>query len=128
MKRIPDISTAKLLRLASKIKFGAFVKGEAKRISLPITEWNLRQIAFTWNAEYGEFLRCHPTRNVVLITYHNFGAPSLFKPSISEVLAQIPGELVSRVEAFAIETENMGVYNVLPDGYHFTKTHLFLKK
>jgi hypothetical protein len=63
------------------------------------------------------------------ITYHSFGAPSLFKPSVAEVIAQIraqvPAEWLTRIRGFGFDTGDMSAYHVLGHGYHFAKCHLF---
>ena len=126
MNRIPPITTDRLLQLGHRIQFGTFVNWVAKRIvGLAINEHNLRSVAFTFDAKYRGTLvmRLHP----VIITYHRFGAPSLFKPTFAEVVSQIPEDVVDQVSAFVIESDNLTSYNVLPDGYHFTKTHLLMK-
>lgn len=35
-------------------------------------------------------------------TYHTYGHPAMFKPSIAEVLAQIPDDLLGSVSAFEV--------------------------
>ncbi len=66
-----------------------------------------------------------------ITTYHSFGYAGLFKPSVAEVLAQIPAEYLDEVVAFEIvekpETaedlnRNVGALNA---GYHVAKTRLY---
>lgn len=127
MNRIPHIPADELMKLARRIKFGAFVHGVPTRIRLELNKHNVLSLAFTFEPDYAETMPIHPMRRHILITFHRFGAPSFFKPSVAEVLSQIPAELIDDVDGFVIEAENMSSYNCLPDGYHFTRTHLLLK-
>ena len=63
----------------------------------PVNPYN---VAFTWEPKsVGE--SHHDLVELERIrTRHTFGAPALFKPSINEVLAQIPEDLIALTVAF----------------------------
>jgi hypothetical protein len=65
-----------------------------------------------------------------IITYHTFGASVFFKPSIEEVLAQIPEQYLEQTVAFEIRTSALGPWNVVDrnhNSYHVTMTRLYKK-
>ena len=89
----------------------------------PVNIWD---IAYTWEPKpVGEpvYGRLHAVD--IIRTYHSWGAPSLFKPSIAEVLAQIPIRYVHKISNFHILNGDMDVRHVLSDGYHAVLTKLF---
>lgn len=47
-------------------------------------------------------------------TLHEFAAPSFFKPTMEEIMAQMPSELEGRVNAFTIEYRDFE--QVIPEG------------
>ncbi|MCL5006851.1 MAG: hypothetical protein M1153_01775 [Patescibacteria group bacterium] len=64
-------------------------------------------------------------------TYHSYGYYGIFKPSVAEVLAQIPPELRNAVRAFEIISRPMTVGDLnrnqaaLSAGYHVAVTRLY---
>lgn len=63
-------------------------------------------------------------------TYHEYGYYGLFKPSISEVLSQVPKDIQDKVVAFEIINlidfdEDLDALN---DGYHVAKTRFYGEK
>lgn len=127
-KRVPEISDGELLRLAKHIKPLRYSKGgRLLHIVEPEgTEW-LRDTGFTWLKAGGPAERYHEVGCV--ITYHDYGAPSLFKPSVAEVLACVVAQVnpadLRRVMGFALdESRDMDVYNVIGE-HHFAKCWLF---
>jgi len=58
-------------------------------------------------------------------TFHTWGAPALFKPSVAEVIAQIPVEMRDSVDAFEVISEGLGPPAVLQEGFHVTNTALY---
>lgn len=87
---------------------------------------DIKGMAFTWDpklVDQAEGLE------VILdiVTIHSCGHPALFKPSIQEVLAQIPEDIASKVVAFETFLEFSGVRkNMTDDGvYHKAKTILY---
>jgi hypothetical protein len=73
-----------------------------------------------------------PVTNVV--TYHTYGYCGLFKPSIAEVLAQVPEEIVDQVCAFEIVEKPKSAEDLnrnleaLNTGYHFATVQLYKKE
>lgn len=85
-----------------------------------IEEVDPRKIAFTWEPV--------PTKEATglvalttLETIHSYGAPVFFKPSIAEVLAQVPEEFVDQAVAF----ETNHVYFTEGSGFHTATTTLY---
>lgn len=77
-----------------------------------------RGVSFLWDAKpSGEQMVFHPLNLVRIMTFHTFGAPVLFKPSLAEVYAGIRRMLPdwSGVRFFHLHSENMGPANVLGD-------------
>ena len=59
------------------------------------------KIAFTWDPKKTKRARkLKPLKDIT--TYHTYGYYGMFKPSIAEVLAQIPEELLAATRAFEI--------------------------
>ncbi|MEZ0262450.1 MAG: hypothetical protein ACAH80_15705 [Alphaproteobacteria bacterium] len=79
--------------------------------------------AFTWDPVLTE-----PAKGLTelesIVTYHNSGAPSFFKPDISEVLAQIPPHLVGQVTAFMTESDSAQQFSE-GGSHHRAITRLF---
>lgn len=105
--------------------------GEMSPTGLPF--WieipNLRSIAFTWEPK--PLHAAHQlTQATHLITYHKYGAPALFKPSIAEVLAQLRyaeknGRLsLSNIIAFEVDPGDLYAKNIFGD-YHWAPTILY---
>lgn len=142
--RIPEISDRRLEQLMRQIKPVArfrrtlFQDGIAVGVAVPpyqhpygtlhfIKKVHPRKASFTWEPKSSRVARTiedKPYR--VITTYHSFGAPSLFKPSIAEVIAQIPEEELGRVAAFETVYWDMDARrNCTSDGYHVTDTRLY---
>ena len=60
-----------------------------------------------------------------ITTYHTFAAPVFFKPSVAEVLAQIPPRYVHATAAFEIPTGPMYQYIKTSRECHKAKTTLY---
>ncbi len=123
---IPKISDEELRSRAARIK--ALVRKGGKLYTIEQPK-NLRQTAFLWDPVFEE--RSGVVMEIGRVkTLHSYGAPSLFKPSIAEVLAQIPPELAAKVKAF--EVLGPGTANDLNDhwdelnaGFHVAETILY---
>jgi hypothetical protein len=99
--RVPEISDDRLAALMAQIQPACF--DERGRLHF-IKEIDPRTKAFTWDPTLTEALNME--RYVELgssLTYHSCGYYGLFKPSIAEVLAQVPEELLSKAVAFSTE-------------------------
>jgi hypothetical protein len=68
-----------------------------------------------------------------ITTHHSWGHYSLFKPSIAEVLAQIPAEHLNQVVAFEIVVKPETAEDLNKDlealnaGYHVATTRLYAR-
>lgn len=91
----------------------------------------IKNESFIWDPKLGKMVRPvntysgHSTISPkTVITYHRFGAPSLFKPSLAEVVAQLPEDFKGY---FCVDSDDLDVYNVIDENHHFTKTFLWEK-
>ena len=129
-QRIPRIANAKLELLLARNKPVALFDGRLCEIDT--TNINLRRVSYIRDVKQKENTEdVYYWKIGTIITYHTFGASSLFMPSLAEVLAQInaqvKGEQLDRVAAFEIQREEMDSYNCLTDHYHFCKVHLYTR-
>jgi hypothetical protein len=76
------------------------------------------RVAFTWGPK--------PTKLAEELVYYGyfvgrsrFGAPSLFKPSINEVLNSMPIRDREKVVAFEVDPQEKSVWNTSSEGYHY---------
>jgi len=113
-------------------------RGELRRAELDgvgmayyIEDPNLFDVAYTWEPKpTTRATGLRPVRDI--ITYHAWGYYALFKPSIAEVLAQIPAELCEQVVAFEIvdspkTTDDLHrEQEALDAGYHVATTRLYV--
>jgi hypothetical protein len=98
---IPKLSRDELLSRAFRIKP---LKADDDGTLHFIKPCDIETVAFAWDpqrVEQAEGLT--PLRAIT--TIHSYGAPVFFKPDISEVLAQIPTDLLDRVSAFTTEPD-----------------------
>ena len=80
-----------------------------------ITPCDIENTAFTWSPKReDEAAGLTPLKTIT--TYHDYGAPVFFKPSINEVLAQIPPELLGKVTGFSTEPDQARQFT--PGGSH----------
>lgn len=130
---IPKISSVVLHELARRIKPVISFLKDGVSTRYYIKEVSLSSVAYTWDpvkTEVAEEL-------VVLgqiITYHTYGYYGFFKPSIAEVLAQIPEKYLGVVCAFEIVAQPQTADDlneniaILDAGYHVAITQLYGKK
>jgi len=94
---VPEISDEKLNSLIKKIVPVVRKDNKLYHIEIP----NLRNIAYTWDykttEEYSNLKEITRIKTNHYCRYHG-----LFKPSIAEVLAQIPEHLIDKIDAFEI--------------------------
>ena len=94
---VPEITEERLNTLIKKIVPVVRENNKLYKIEIP----DLRKIAYTWDYKITE--ECNNLKEVMRIkTNHYCGYYGLFKPSIAEVLAQIPENLINKVVAFEI--------------------------
>ena len=110
---------------AGWVETDALKKGASKSLFW-IKEVNPRNVAFTWGPEAAG-LASGLKKVGEITTYHTWGYYGFFKPTIDEVLAQIPKELVGKVCAFETVPSSYDINKVLtPDNkYHIGKTTLY---
>lgn len=82
-------------------------------------------VSYLWNAE-PVGLALPVGSGVDIITFHHYGAPALFKPSLAEVYASIMRYVRDwrQVRYFYLHSENMGTESVI-DGCHWCRCTLF---
>lgn len=116
---VPKISDERLAKLSPRIK--PVVEKDGKLFY--IKDVNPRTTAFTWDptptVEAEDLVRL-----TTIPTRHTFGAPAFFKPSIAEVLAQIPLEYLDDVVAFETLSDNLLARDIR-NGWHITTTILY---
>ena len=94
---VPEITEEKLNNLIQKIVPVVRENNKLYLIEIP----DLRSIAYTWDYKITE--ECNNLKEITRIkTNHYCGYYGLFKPSIAEVLSQIPEDLIDEVAAFEI--------------------------
>ena len=99
--RIPAIDDQVLSELSRRIR-PVVREGETLHY---IERCDPRTVAFTWALQTTEpALGLKRLRTVT--TFHTYGAPSLFKPSIAEVISQIPEDLLTTVRAFELDVNS----------------------
>lgn len=98
---IPTLKKDELLSRAFRIKAVAEnAKGKLHFIE-PV---DIEGTAFTWDPKHrDEAIGLKRLKDIN--TIHDYGAPSLFKPSINEVLAQIPPDVLDKVTAFSTDVD-----------------------
>ena len=103
---IPEISREELLARYNHIK--PVIKWEERKYFLSeFTEEELTKTSYLWMikerlGEEFDITKYSPMQQCDFECIHKFGMPNLFKPSIGEVLAQIPKLVLDDVCAFEI--------------------------
>ncbi len=137
---IPEVSKERIVELGERIKpvvrFTRSWRGLSRSAEghlRYIKSHDLFNIAYTWAPKAAKATRglkklCDITTN------HGFGYQGLFKPSIAEVLAQIPAEYLDKVVAFEIIKHPETVddlnreHEALNAGYHVATTRLYVRE
>lgn len=124
---IPPISDTLLEQLTNSISPVVMHQGALHYIE-PV---NPRRTAFTWHPSITK-----EAKNLEVVaqipTLHVYGAPKLFKPTIAEVLAQIPAGYIDSVAAFQTNCSHESIDNwsdaehlALNWGYQLATTTLY---
>jgi hypothetical protein len=93
---IPKLTEDRLTQLAGKIRP---VVRNSQGVLHYIKPVDLKNVAFTWSPNLDEeAISLTPVKTIR--TLHGYGYYGFFKPSIAEVLAQIPADIEDRVVAF----------------------------
>jgi len=126
--RIPALKDAELKHLSKRIEPLVEKDNELRRIK----KCDLKTIAFMWSPKFkGVADDVEPFRSI--ITYHTWAYYGFFKPTIYEVLAQIPDDCLGETVAFSVAgPEDVDDLNeqrdILNEGYHRAVTTLYRKK
>ncbi len=111
MSHIPEISDERLHELHVRIKPVVRKSGDL----FYIEDVDLRDIAFTWNPK--TTTKSGGLKELARIqTYHTCGYYGFFKPSIAEVLAQIPQEHLDRCVVYECGVGTLDVDNIVDGG------------
>lgn len=128
-ERIPQITDERLNELAARIKPVVTFDG-VKRYIEPC---DLRRTAYTWSPKPAE--EAPEFRLLATVqTFHTYGYAGFFKPSIAEVICQIPETLLDQVVAFELvsrpgHVDNLNSENeALNEGYHVGTAALYALK
>lgn len=90
LNMVPEISDADLIEMRSMIEPLMIIDENRFHRICGIDAIDPRDVAFTWSAKPdGPQLDCSPLDHLEIVTFHRFGAPSLFKPSLAEAYASI---------------------------------------
>ena len=124
---IPAISRERVIELVEQIQPLVERDGELWRIA-PCDPW---KVAFSWSPS----LRSRATGLEAvrtIRTLHTFGAPVFFKPTVAEVLAQLPDDLEG-VVAFSTEGPDDAddlnrEIEALNAGFHVATTTLYRRE
>jgi hypothetical protein len=128
VKLVPEIADDTLLIMAYKIKPLLRVGHEYYEVrQVNHTVDNLTNRSYLWDAQPGNRVGVfHPLNQLKIITFHSYGAPVLFKPSIREVMACI-NQFVDGwrpIKYFWLDSDTMGPEHVIGN-YHWCHCHLF---
>ena len=135
---IPEITDEELTKRYKHIKPIVEINGE-KYLLRNFTESQLRDLSYIWNKHEDKREKVNMEEYIALEEYdfeciHKYGHYALFKPSIAEVLAQIPADLARLVNLFEIIDEPKTVEDfsknkiVFDNGYHISKVRLYVKR
>ena len=136
---IPKVPKDRIKELAKRIKPVIRFSSESKSLVRSRTgrPYKLKSVhlfnqAYTWDPKPSK--KAPKLRRVCDIkTHHAYGYYGFFKPSIAEVLAQIPAEHLRKVIAFEIVehpetiTDLARENEALLAGYHVARTRLYSK-
>lgn len=101
---VPEINDAVLDRLMRRFVPLVLCGNRICAIEIP----DPRQTAFTWDPTFLNEVDFTPVREVK--TDHNCAYHGYLKPSIAEVLAQVPDDLPEQCNAFYIDIDSVEVY------------------
>ena len=135
MSELPKISDGRLEELMKEIKpvvrYSRRITSREDKLVQDdegdlyfIKDVDPRDVAFTWDPEPARMAEeVNPNSYKSIKTIHSYGAPVFFKPSIAEVLAQIPEDDIRRCVAF--ETNYLGFTE--GSSCHLAQTRLYEK-
>ncbi len=127
--RVPEITMERLLELSERIKPVVHFNG----IGLCYIKLN-KNLLVPFLRDYEATERADGLKTLCdITTFHTFGYHIYFNPTVAEVLAQIPEELVRRAVAFQVvsdPTKDVSTHDVeaLAAGYHAATTRLYYRE
>jgi hypothetical protein len=123
---IPEITNERLNELLLRIKPVVEFNG----VKHWIKKCHPRDVAYTWDArKAGKAPALKELR--AIRTYHTYGYHGMFKPSIAEVIAQIPADIIDQVTEFEIVKRPLTATDLneesraLNAGFHVATTVLY---
>lgn len=127
---IPEVPNERIEELAERIKPVVQFGQENRCYIKPVDLFN---IAYTWDPKVAD--KATGLKSLCdITTYHTYGYYGFFKPSIAEVLAQIPAEHLDKVVAFEIVGSPKTAddlnreHEALNAGYHVATTRLYVRE
>jgi hypothetical protein len=89
-----------------------------------LIQW-LKNVAYTWDPTPGKLAdEVNPKPFTEIETFHSYGYYGMFKPSVGEVISQIPVKDIKRTVAFEVIMDSVAI-----DGeYHRAITRLYETK
>lgn len=115
---LPYISDEELEQLLKQIK--PLVRDEQGHLRA-IADVPPRTTSYIWDPELLEAVDPGPVL-AEFDTYHSFAAPVLFKPTLAEVLAQIPADLQPYAKAFELDQDSAEVWD---ESHHVASVTLY---
>ncbi len=123
---IPEISDDELNALAARIQPVKHRSVDGKAVLHHLHPAELRRQSFLFDPAWGELVQEPLYEHARIETYHTTGYGALFKPSVAEVLAQVPLHLRKEVDFFeTLAEDTVAVYSE-HDG-HRTVTVLYTR-
>jgi hypothetical protein len=127
---IPEVREERIKKLAERIKPVVKFARKGKCYIEPVDPF---EVAYTWNPQ--ATTRATGLKPLCdITTYHTYSYSGFFKPSIAEVLAQIPNKHLGKVIAFEIVDSPEDVndlnreHEAFNAGYHVARTRLYVRK
>lgn len=131
--KIPELEKEQIIELYNKIKPIITIDG----VSYFLRNFNINELecgSYTWHREEDKRTIIRKDRLLMIrdfLCLHQFDCKYFFKPTIVEVLAQIPEELVDEINAFEIieepkEITDLSKYQEITDnGFHLSKVRTY---
>jgi hypothetical protein len=135
MGTFDGLTDVELLKLTKQIRPVAYFHDKLHYLNVEISMKGLRGTSFIWNAEKNiGNIATDIEELTIIVCKFTAGAPVFFKPTISEVLSQIPKEVLPEVVAFEIPDQLLVANNCCEsriDGkwvlYHVATVRLYKK-
>lgn len=123
VKRIPDVPAARILELNKKLR--PYVRRDALYEIVESTD--LWGESYHWDPKLRWFKQTGLVQIGHFVSYHTYGYQGFFKPTVAEVLAQFPPELVEKACGYEIWND-LDKIHILPDGHHWATVIVYGKR